>query len=242
MEEIGRGGSGKVSRGKLHLVNVSQFIFVLTLFLLFILALFAPTLSLLAIKKIEVKGAMQRKVVGQELKFLYEVARSALTDHGLLPCTENDPYLNLLSGQLYSDVIAGSHELPCPSKVFSSRVTANLTPTISPANSPYIINFYDAYIDSENGTVCLVLEYMNAGSIQNKLDKGEIFDENDSAVVAYSILNALVELHSRSILHRDIKPSNVLTNCSGRIKLTDFGIIKGENSFFFKLFLLYCFI
>jgi hypothetical protein len=67
----------------------------------------------LAIKKIEVKGAIQRKVVGQELKFLYEVARIALTDHGLLPSTENDAYLSLLSGQLYSDVIAGRHELPC---------------------------------------------------------------------------------------------------------------------------------
>jgi serine/threonine protein kinase len=122
--------------------------------------------------------------------------------------------------------------------VFSSRVAANLTPTISPANSPYIINFYDAYIDSENGTVCMVLEYMNAGSIQNMLDKGEILNENDSAVLAYSVLSALVELHSRNILHRDIKPSNILTDCSGRIKLTDFGIIKGTITFDFSNYLI----
>lgn len=181
----------------------------------------------MAIKKIEVKGAIQRKVVGQELKFLYEVARSVLIDHGFPPTVESEGYLSLLSGQLYSDVIAGHHEFPSPSMVFGSRVDANLMPVLSPANSPYIIKFYDAYIDAEQRTVCMVLEYMDAGSIQNILNKGQTFDENDSAVLAYSVLSALVELHGRNILHRDIKPSNILTDCSGRIKLSDFGIIKG---------------
>jgi hypothetical protein len=52
LEEIGHGASGHVSK-----------------------ALFVPTLTFLAIKRIEIKEAITRKVVGQELKFLYEVAR-----------------------------------------------------------------------------------------------------------------------------------------------------------------------
>jgi serine/threonine protein kinase len=48
------------------------------------------------------------------------------------------------------------------------------------------------------------------------------------AVLAFSVLSALVELHSRNILHRDIKPSNILSDFDGRIKLTDFGITKGN--------------
>jgi hypothetical protein len=92
LEEIGRGGSGRVINVTLSFKGFKcNEIFS-------ILVLFAPTLSLLAIKKIEVKGAIQRKVVGQDLKLLYEVARSALTDHGLLPSTENEAYLSLLSG------------------------------------------------------------------------------------------------------------------------------------------------
>jgi serine/threonine protein kinase len=74
------------------------------------------------------------------------------------------------------------------------------------------------------------MEYMNAGSIQDMLNSGRTFDEDDAAVLAFSVLTALVELHSRNILHRDIKPSNILTDCAGRIKLSDFGVSKGMIS------------
>ena len=206
-QEIGRGASGRVSK-----------------------ALFAPTLTLVAIKRIEIKDAITRKVVGQELKFLYEVARSDLIS--TLP-TESDnntiesPKLSLLSGELYSDVIAGNHSLQSPSCTTNLEGSPNVLETVRTAKSPYIISFYDAYIDPEYGAVCLVLEYMNAGSIQNMLTEGRKFNEDDAAVVAFSVLHALIELHSRNILHRDIKPSNILADRAGHIKLTDFGLTKG---------------
>ena len=206
-QEIGRGASGRVSK-----------------------ALFAPTLTLVAIKRIEIKDAITRKVVGQELKFLYEVARSDLIS--TLP-TESDnntiesPKLSLLSGELYSDVIAGNHSLQSPSCTTDLEGSSNVLETVRTAKSPYIISFYDAYVDPEYGAVCLVLEYMNAGSIQNMLTDGKKFNEDDAAVVAFSVLHALIELHSRNILHRDIKPSNILADRAGHIKLTDFGLTKG---------------
>jgi hypothetical protein len=40
------------------------------------LALFAPSLTLLAIKRIEIKESLTRKVIGRELKNLYEVAQT----------------------------------------------------------------------------------------------------------------------------------------------------------------------
>ena len=208
-QEIGRGASGRVSK-----------------------ALFAPSLTLVAIKRIEIKDALTRKVVGQELKFLYEVAQSQLILSSPLnestKTTSEDPKLSLLSGQLYSDVIAGCHTLPSPSSTSDREPKKTKPKEVVTANCPYIISFYDAYIDPEYGAVCLVLEYMNAGSIQNMLTDGKKFDEDDAAVLAFSVLNALIELHSRNILHRDIKPSNILTDCAGRIKLTDFGITKGN--------------
>ena len=212
-QEIGRGASGRVSK-----------------------ALFAPALTLVAIKRIEIKDAITRKVVGQELKFLYEVARSKRIS---TPPTESEkinpesPKLSLLSGQLYRDVIAGCHSLPSPSSISGPENTSNIAEITHPANCPYIISFYDAYIDPEYGAVCLVLEYMNAGSVQNMLTDGKTFNEDDAAVLAFSVLHALIELHSRNILHRDIKPSNILTDCEGRIKLTDFGITKGMSSSFY---------
>lgn len=145
-----------------------------------------------------------------------------------------EAHLNLLSGQLYSDVIAGRQAYCSDSfldnNISSSASEASDIPPNSPANSPYIIGFYDAYIDPEYGAVSLVLEYMNGGSIQQMLQSGIKFDEKNAAVLAFSVLSALVELHSRNILHRDIKPSNILIDHEGRIKLTDFGITKGDPS------------
>ena len=211
-QEIGRGASGRVSK-----------------------ALFAPTLTLVAIKRIEIKDAIARKVVGQELKFLYEVARSELIS--TLPTesdnnTQESPKLSLLSGELYSDVIAGNHSLQSQSRTTVFESSSDVLETVRTAKSPYIISFYDAYIDPEYGAVCLVLEYMNAGSIQNMLSEGRKFNEDDAAVVAFSVLHALTELHSRNILHRDIKPSNILADRAGHIKLTDFGITKGTFIFY----------
>ena len=202
-QEIGRGASGRVSK-----------------------ALFAPTLTLVAIKRIEIKDAITRKVVGQELKFLYEVARSDLIS--TLPTESDDGTLESPKLSLQNiDIIAGNNSLQSPQCTTDLEGSSNVLETVRTAKSPYIISFYDAYVDPEYGAVCLVLEYMNAGSIQNMLTDGRKFNEDDAAVVAFSVLHALIELHSRNILHRDIKPSNILADRAGHIKLTDFGLTKG---------------
>jgi serine/threonine protein kinase len=69
---------------------------------------------------------------------------------------------------------------------------------------------------------------MNGGSLQSMLTDGRCFSEDDGAVVAFSVLSALIDLHGKNILHRDIKPSNILADTSGHIKLADFGINKGQ--------------
>ena len=55
---------------------------------------------------------------------------------------------------------------------------------------PYLVSFYGAYHDQESNTLNLVHEYMNAGSIQKKINEKIIFSENDAAVLAYSVLRA----------------------------------------------------
>lgn len=85
--------------------------------------------------------------------------------------------------------------------------------------SNYIIKFYDAYSDSSKGAVCIFLEYMSEGSLQDIIDKGKIPSEQDIAIVAYSILKALLDLTKKNIMHRDIKPGNILISQSGAIKV-----------------------
>ena len=83
-----------------------------------------------------------------------------------------------------------------------------------------------AFVDVDYGAVCLTLDFLNAGTLQNLLDEGKIFDLDEACVLGYGALQALRCLHQKNILHRDVKPSNFLVNTEGAIQLTDFGITK----------------
>ena len=66
-----------------------------------------------------------------------------------------------------------------------------------------------------------MLEYMNAGSLLNVIDKidkiGKI-NEDIIGMIALQILNGLDYLHKKvKVSHRDIKPSNILLSRDGRI-------------------------
>jgi serine/threonine protein kinase len=99
-----------------------------------------------------------------------------------------------------------------------------------PVNSPYIVKFYSSYIDPSDASVCVVLEFMNSGSIQSLINNGKKFCEDDAIVIAFAVLNALVDLHRVGMTHRNIKPSNILTNTVGEVKISDFGMTKGEST------------
>jgi hypothetical protein len=95
LREIGHGASGRVFK-----------------------ALFVPTLTLIVIKYIEIKGAIEQRVVAQELKSLYEVA---LCDN--------------IGGRTDRDnVVADSTTFTATPGTLNARA----------AHSPYVIGFYGA--------------------------------------------------------------------------------------------------
>ncbi|KAF1323721.1 Serine/threonine protein kinase, partial [Globisporangium splendens] len=93
-----------------------------------------------------------------------------------------------------------------------------------------LVVFYDAYTNPEIGSVSIVLEFMNGGSLEDILQSGRKVGEKELANMAYCVLKGLAFLHEHHQLHRDIKLSNMLINNQGHVKISDFGISRDLES------------
>lgn len=91
--------------------------------------------------------------------------------------------------------------------------------TASKAACEELVVFYDAYTNPEIGSVSIVLEFMNGGSLEDHLQSGRRVSERELANMAYCVLKGLAFLHEHHQLHRDIKLSNMLINNEGQVKV-----------------------
>ncbi|XP_062091086.1 mitogen-activated protein kinase kinase SIPKK [Humulus lupulus] len=88
---------------------------------------------------------------------------------------------------------------------------------------PSIVVCYQSFYD--NGTISIILEYMDGGSLADFLKKVKTIPEPYLAAICKQVLKGLLYLHhEKHIIHRDLKPSNLLINHRGEVKITDFGV------------------
>lgn len=71
----------------------------------------------------------------------------------------------------------------------------------------------------------IVMEYVDGGSLDRRLDKGPM-SIREALAVAHDICSGLAHAHRRNIVHRDIKPSNILLTSEGEAKVSDFGVAE----------------
>ncbi len=89
---------------------------------------------------------------------------------------------------------------------------------------PSVVAVLDARID---GDLCsLVMEYIDGGTVQQMIDRGDRIDWEWGLVIALRISEALESAAQLGIVHRDIKPDNIMLTASGEVKLADLGIAK----------------
>jgi len=97
--------------------------------------------------------------------------------------------------------------------------------------SPYIVNYFGAFLVEEVGQIYIAMEFCDGGSLHSVLRrvraKNARISERAIAYIAASVLEGITYLYSRKIIHRDIKPQNILLTSQGAVKLCDFGV-SGE--------------
>ena len=103
-------------------------------------------------------------------------------------------------------------------------------------NHPRIPKYRDYFsIDREAGSGLpwfgLVQDYLRGLSLQNLLERGCHFSEEQVKYITIEILKILVYLHQLSppVLHRDLKPSNLLLGEYKKIYLVDFGAVQAQS-------------
>ncbi len=102
-------------------------------------------------------------------------------------------------------------------------------------NSPAIpryLDFFEAETEWGKG-FALVQSYIEAKSLQEWVQAGRVFSQEDIKSFAKQLLGILdyLHLHQPPVIHRDIKPSNILLgdrsgNHPGKIYLVDFGSVQ----------------
>ena len=93
---------------------------------------------------------------------------------------------------------------------------------------PNIVSVYDSGRDGD--TAFLVMEFIQGDDLKHHLDQGDVYTLEQTLAIMSDLLSALEYAHLQSIVHRDIKPANLLIEKNGRIKLTDFGVARIQDS------------
>ncbi len=75
----------------------------------------------------------------------------------------------------------------------------------------------------------IVMEYIEGVTLDEHLKPGSQLPVKEAVKIVIDILDILSFAHNKGISHRDIKPSNVMLEKSGKVKIIDFGIAKGES-------------
>jgi hypothetical protein len=91
---------------------------------------------------------------------------------------------------------------------------------------PFLVGAHYAF--QAEGKVFLILDYVPGGELFARLREEHRFDEARVRLYAAEILLGLGFLHAQGFVYRDLKPENILVDRDGHLRITDFGLVKGN--------------
>lgn len=89
-----------------------------------------------------------------------------------------------------------------------------------------VVGVIDAAVDPATGLAYMIMEYIDGGSVEDLIRRGERPTWEWAAAIALAVAEALTAAERAGIVHRDIKPDNIMLTSSGGVKLADLGIAR----------------
>ncbi len=98
---------------------------------------------------------------------------------------------------------------------------------VASIQSSKVVQIYDLIVASDH--VALIMEYVPGCDLEEFLTNGQPCLASIVSI-CIDVAGALAAARQQGIVHGDLKASNILITEQGRIKLTDFGIARGEGT------------
>ncbi len=90
---------------------------------------------------------------------------------------------------------------------------------------PNLLAVKDSDRDPGTGLLYIVLEYIDGGSVRDRLNEGPL-SVKEAVRIAIDTLRALAAAAKLGVVHRDIKPDNLMLTSDGQVKVADLGLAK----------------
>ncbi len=95
-------------------------------------------------------------------------------------------------------------------------------------NHPNIVAVYDR--GEAEGTYYIAMEFLDGPTLKQEITERAPLPEAEAIGWATQALDALDFAHRRGVIHRDVKPHNMVLTDDNRLKVTDFGIARAQNT------------
>lgn len=93
---------------------------------------------------------------------------------------------------------------------------------------PNIVTVFDFGVHDTSPYI--VMEYVEGSELRDQIIAKKSFSFQSSVEIIAQILEALAYSHEKGVIHRDIKPANIMLMKNGKIKVSDFGVARLDNS------------